>query len=158
MPGIDGFLGTRASLMLDVVVLAMMAVLPLLGFSIWLVRSRQNYAWHQRLQAGLALVLFATVFLFELDIRRHGWRHRAEASPHYATGLVNQVLGVHLFFAVTSTLLWIVVPVRALLKFSRPPAPGPHSPFHRLWGMLAAVDMVCTSVTGWIFYWLAFVS
>ena len=37
VPGINGILGTRASLMLDVVFLAMFAILPVLAFSIWLV-------------------------------------------------------------------------------------------------------------------------
>ena len=43
-PGIDGFLGTRASLMLDVVFLAMFAVLPVMGWSIWKVRRRADDA------------------------------------------------------------------------------------------------------------------
>ena len=35
-PGIGGFLGTRGSLMLDVVFLAMFVVVPLLAVSVWL--------------------------------------------------------------------------------------------------------------------------
>ena len=62
--GIDGFLGTRASLMLDVVALAMLAVLPVLGFSIWLVRCRRLYAIHKRIQLTLASVLLLTVVAF----------------------------------------------------------------------------------------------
>ena len=37
-PGIDGFLGTRASLMLDVVFLAMFAVIPTMAVSVHLVK------------------------------------------------------------------------------------------------------------------------
>ena len=162
MSGIDGFLGTRASIMLDVVVLAMLAVLPLLGYGICLAKSRRNFTAHQRVQLTLSLLLLVTVALFELDIRLHGWRHRAQPSPYYGTteapGLVFTVLAVHLVFAVSTALLWIVVPLRALRNFSQPPVPGSHSRFHRLWGMLAAVDMVATSITGWLFYYLAFVA
>jgi len=159
--GINGFLGTRASLMLDVVVLAMVVVLPVLGTSIYLVRYRRQYEIHKWMQIGLGVVLLAAVTLFEVDMRVNGWRERAAESKYYGTetslGLVDQVLFVHLFFAVSTFVLWIVVIVRALRGFSNPPAPGPHSASHIFWGRLAALDMACTSVTGWTFYWLAFV-
>lgn len=156
--GIDGFLGTRASLMLDVVFLAMFIVLPVLIASIYLVRYQQRYLLHKRLQVGLGAVLLVAVTLFEVDIRVHGWRDRAVESPHYATGLVQTSLGVHLVFAVTTSVLWIVVIVQALRKFPSPPVPNEYSGRHCFWARLAALDMGLTAVTGWIFYWLAFVA
>jgi hypothetical protein len=53
--------------------------------------------------------------------------------------------------------LWIAVVIQALRKFSRPPAPGPHSRWHSRYGTLAAIGMLLTAVTGWTFYWMAFV-
>jgi uncharacterized membrane protein YozB (DUF420 family) len=160
--GIDGFLGTRASLMLDVVALAMLAVLPALAWSIYLVMFRRRYALHKRIQLALGIALLVTVALFEIDMRIGGWRHRAEASPYvsHAGSLdwVSIVLAVHLCFAITAALLWIAVIVRALGSFPAPPAPSAHSAWHRRVGMMAAVDMVCTAVTGWVFYYLAFVA
>ncbi len=44
------------------------------------------------------------------------------------------------------------------MNFPNPPVPGPHSPWHRRYARLAALDMICTAVTGWIFYYLAFVA
>ncbi len=159
--GIDGFLGTRASLMLDVVFLAMFAVLPAIGFGIWLVKYRQAYLLHKRIQLTLAAVLAVTVTLFEIDIRINGWRHRAAESAYYhasqAWHLVNLSLAIHLVFAVTTAVLWIVVVTRALRQFPSPPVPGPHSKSHIFWARLAAIDMGLTAVTGWIFYTLAFV-
>ncbi len=176
---IDGFLGTRASLMLDVVFLAMFAVLVVLAVSIYLVRNRRMYQWHKRIQLTLGIVLLVTVFLFEADMRINGWMDRAAASPYYppmkqpskllstvylqwlgraeVPGLVFTSLGIHLFFAVTTSLLWIGVIVQALRRFSKPPAPNDHSESHKLWGWLAAIDMGFTALTGWIFYVLAFV-
>lgn len=160
--GVNGFLGTRASLMLDVVVVAMVVVLPVLGWSIVLVRYRRRYALHKRIQLLLAVVLLATVALFEADMRLNGWEDRARPSPYYREppdmSLVHQVLAVHLFFAVTTAALWIAVTYRALRRFSQPPAPGEHSRSHVFWGRLAALDMVATAVTGWLFYALAFVA
>jgi uncharacterized membrane protein YozB (DUF420 family) len=127
-----------------------------------LVRQRRLYAWHKRLQLILAAVLLVTVAAFEVDMRLHGWRERAEGSAYLGSeGRINWVyisLAVHLVFAVSTALLWILFLVRALRQFPNPPQPGAHSRSHRFWGWLAAIDMVCTAVTGWVFYWLAFVS
>jgi len=158
----NGFLGTRASLMLDVVALAMVALVPLLGLSIYLVKVRRRYALHKKIQLTLGTVLLVAVVLFEVDIRLHGWRDRAASSPY--TGHAGSVdwltltLGVHLCFAVTAALLWAVVIFRALANFPSPPHPAPHSAWHRRFATVAAIDMACTAVTGWIFYWMAFVA
>ena len=61
-------------------------------------------------------------------------------------------------FAISTFALWLMVIVRALRNFPSPPTPGEHSRFHRRWGIIAAVDMVLTTLTGWTFYWLAFVA
>jgi hypothetical protein len=154
--GIDGFLGTRASLMLDVVFLAMFAVVPLLIWSIWLVRYRRNYRLHKRVQVILGSVLLVAVTLFEIDLRFFtDWRQRAEPSPYYANW-VFPALYIHLFFAVPTALLWVTVIVRALRRFANPPQPGPHSRQHIFWAWLAAIEMCLTALTGWIFYLLAF--
>jgi putative membrane protein len=161
--GLPGFLGTRGSLMLDLVVVAMAVILPVLAWSVWLVRYRRRYELHKRVQTVLALVLLVTVLLFEIDMRVNGWRDRAEASPYYATaseGLspVFLTLYVHLIFATTTAVLWSVVTIQAWRRFPSPALPGAHSGNHRLWGRIAALDMVATAVTGWVFYWLAFVA
>ena len=141
--------------MLDVVCLAMAGVLALLGLSIFLARRRALYARHKQVQLLLAAALLLVIGLFEAEMRLSGWRHRAEASPYYATW-VFPVLTVHLVFAVSTAVLWVGVIIAALRKFPRPPRPSSHSATHRWWAWLAAVDMVLTTLTGWLFYWLAF--
>ena len=157
-PGWDGFLGTRASLMLDVVSLGMVVVVVVLGWSVWLVRKQRNYQLHKKVQLALAGLLLVVLIAFEIDVRLHGWQARsAGVVDGQASSAVKSVLGVHLFFAVTTVLLWVVVIVRALRNFPSPPLPNEHSSFHLRWGRLAAWDMVLTSVTGWVFYFMAFV-
>ena len=155
---IPGFLGTRASLMLDVVFLAMFAVLPVLFYSVYLVKYKRNFALHKRIQIVLGGVLLVTVTLFEVDMRVNGWRPLAEPSPYYGDGwtAVWICLYVHLVFAITTAVLWVWVIVAAIRRFPKPPAPGEHSRQHILLARLATFDMVATAVTGWIFYWLAF--
>ena len=116
--GYDGFLGTRASLMLDVVLLAMFAVIPVLFWSIWLVKCRRNYTLHRRVQLLLGTALLVVVALFEIDVRVYGWTHRAAESRYYGSW-VRPVLYVHLVFAISTTVLWILVTVRALRRDGR---------------------------------------
>jgi len=160
--GIDGFLGTRGSLMLDVVFLAMFAVLPLLGFAIYLAKRRQ-YTLHKRLQLVVAGVLLVAVAAFEIDMQfLTEWEKRAEASPFFDPAAkwscpVGIALIVHLCFAVPTFLLWIIVTVQALRKFPTPPLPGPHSRAHLRLSKPAALGLLLTAATGWVFYWMAFV-
>jgi uncharacterized membrane protein YozB (DUF420 family) len=153
----------RGSLMLDVVFVAMFVVVPTLGVSLWLVKYRRNYQLHKTLQLAMASVLLVAVILFEVDIRVNGWEHRAEPSPYFDVANkwscpAGRALIVHLCFAVPTFVLWVVVVAGALRRFSRPPSPGPHSQWHARYATLAAVGMLLTAVTGWIFYWLAFVA
>jgi uncharacterized membrane protein YozB (DUF420 family) len=156
--GINGFLGTRASLMLDVVFLAMFLVLPVMGLSIGMVRFRRNYLWHKRAQLILAVVLLTAVAAFEIDMQFvSGWRDRAAPSPYWKTGVMTS-LDVHLVFSISTFFLWLYVVTGALRNIPRPPGPSSYSRRHAFWARLAAIDLVLTALTGWIFYWLAFVA
>jgi uncharacterized membrane protein YozB (DUF420 family) len=157
-PGLDGFLGTRASFMLDVLVLAMGVVVLVLGWSIYEVKYRHRYQLHKWVQVSLGVVLLVAVIVFEIDVRLYGWQDRAagEIGGH-ASRLVMTSLAVHLVFAISATILWPLVIIRALRNFPSPPHPGPHSRFHVRWARIAAIDMFITAVTGWTFYYLAFV-
>lgn len=158
----DGFLGTRGSLMLDVVFLAMFAVLPILAVSIAVVK-RGRFQLHKQIQVVLGIVLLIAVVAFEIDIRMHGWEQRAWESPYFDPAAkwscpVGISLIIHLFFAVPTPLLWAYVIVMGLRKFPSPPLPNAYSVRHKRLGWLAAFEMAATAVTGWIFYWLAFVA
>ncbi|MDH3716588.1 MAG: DUF420 domain-containing protein [Planctomycetota bacterium] len=167
--GIDGFLGTRGSLMLDVVFVAMFVVLVVMGYSIWLVRYRRLFELHKRIQLTLGAVLVVALSAFEIDMQLlTQWETRAAASPYFpddyqAAGakwgsVVGVSLLIHLLCAVPTAVLWVVVIAGALRKFPKPAAPSAYSPRHVFWARLAALGMLLTSITGWIFYWLAFVA
>jgi putative membrane protein len=155
-----GFLPSRGSFMLDVVFLAMFAVLPVLAYSIYLVKQRRAYALHKRIQITLAAVLLVTVTAFEVDLNfvTKDWRPLAEPSRFYDAGWVDRCLWVHLAFAVPTPLLWVFVIVQGLRYFPNPPQPNAYSRRHARWAWLATVSMFFTAVTGWLFYWMAFVA
>lgn len=153
---IDGFIPhSRASFMLDFVAIAMLAVIPLMGWSIYVVKYRRDYALHRKVQLLTACVLLAAVLLFEVDMRLYGWRHLAEESSLYRT-LVDPILYIHLGFAITTTALWAWTVIGALRRFRKTPAPNGYSSRHRRVAKLAAVGMCGTAVTGWGFYITAF--
>jgi uncharacterized membrane protein YozB (DUF420 family) len=157
-PGIDGFLGTRAPLVLDLLFLVMFVVVIVLAWSVYQVKYHRRFQLHKGVQIVLGAVLLIAVVIFELDIRAHGWQERAAGEiGGEASSVVKSALIIHLTFAVTTVILWPIVIVRALRNFPKPPGPSLHSRWHISWARMAAIDMVLTSVTGWIFYWLAFV-
>ena len=158
-PGAEGFLGSRASLMLDVVFVAMLAVIPVMGWSIYQVRRRRRFALHKQVQLALAALLLVAVLAFEIDMRLYGWEERAAGElGGKASLLIWRALYAHLIFAISSTALWPWVIYKAWRRFPVPPVPGEHSRSHIFWARLAAIDMLLTAITGWIFYALAFVS
>ncbi len=157
-----GFLPTRGSIMLDVVFVAMFAIVPVLLLSIYLVKFRQQFALHKTIQIASAAVLLIAVVAFEVDVRLFtDWELLAVESPYYQPDVWCPVwiaLAVHLCAAIPTPLLWIVVIVQALRRFPSPPVPGTHSGAHKTLGWIATMGMILTAVTGWIFYWMAFVA
>ena len=159
----DGFLGFRTSFMLDVVVCALVLVVPAIVYSLYLVKVKHQFAAHRNMQLGLAVVLLIAVGAFEVDMQlvQGGWQEvvAKREVPLDAEQLVavRQVLWIHLVFAISSPLLWAVTIVLALKRMPNPPTPGPHSALHKKLGWASTIDLVLTSVTGLWFYYVAFV-
>lgn len=160
-----GFLGYSATFMLDFVVCALLVIVPLLLWSLWLVRFRRQYRLHLRLQIALGVILLAAVAVFEIDMRWHGgWRNiiaQQQLDPaalQQKTETVRPWLYVHLLFAISTPVFWLTTIILALRHFGTNPVPGTHSRLHKILGWVSTIDMTLTSVTGLLFYYLAFVS
>ena len=151
----QGFLPFRGSLMLDVVFVAMFAILPALIISLWLVRNR-NFRSHRNLQLGLAVVLLVAVVLFEIDMRFFtDWRELAK--PSSISMWCPTLLAVHLCFAIPTPFVWGWIIVGALRSFDANfQAPG-YRERHRFLGWCGMGLMFGTAVTGIIFYIAAFI-
>ena len=142
-----GFLGTRADLLMDVVILALIAVVPIVLYN-WNLARRARYTRHKTLQVGLALLLAGVVGLFEINLRMQGGIFAATRDSGYAgTPTLNFWIYLHTFFAVTTLLVWAVLIVASLRRFPSPPEPGPFSHTHKRWGRLGMVWMLVTGVT-----------
>lgn len=161
-----GFLGYDASFMLDFVVTALAAIVPILLYSLYAVKVQRRYLLHRNLQIILGITLLVAVTAFEVDMQfiHGGWRNIVNKNPESPrlTGAefehVSRVLRVHLIFAITTPLLWGTTLILALREFARTPVPGKHSQLHKTLGWLSVIDIVGTSVTGLWFYYVAFVA
>lgn len=160
---LDGFLPfSRATIMFDVVALAMVVFLPSLAWSVSLAK-RGRYELHKSVQTTLTVALALTIALFEIDVQtakwryEGGWRALTVESPFHG-GPLDRLLRVHLAFAVAAAVLWTIAFAQALLNFGRPPSPGPYSRNHKLLAWAAALALTATCATGWTFYYMAFVA
>ena len=152
-------LPTRGSLMLDVIFLATFAIVVVMAISIYLVRFRRQFRLHARIQVALCVVLLVAITAFEIDLRFFtDWRSLARPSPFYDTGWVDRCLLIHLCFAVPTPLLWLATIILALRWFGWNAVPNRKSANHRILGRVSAIAMVMTTVTGWAFYYMAFVA
>ena len=155
-----GFLGYDTTLMLDMVATALFFIAPLLIYSVVAVRYRRQFARHRKLQITLGALLLATVSAFEIDVQlvHGGWENIVgDRRTPDELEVIRRVLWVHLLFAVSTPVLWVTTLVAAIRGFGSPPHPGAHSKTHRILGWIAAVDLLLTSVTGMLFYYMAFV-
>ncbi|HEY0984800.1 DUF420 domain-containing protein [Schlesneria sp.] len=159
----DGFLGNHASFMLDAIVVALVLLVPVLIFSLYSVKWKRRFQRHRNLQLALAVTLLVAVFAFEFDLHwvQGGWKKVVSKGPPLSAeqaDTIRQALRIHLIFAVTTPFLWATTIICALLRFPHPPAPGKHSRLHALLGWTSAVDLLLTSLTGLVFYYVAFIN
>lgn len=152
--------------MLDFVVCALIGVVPVLLWSLYLVKYRREYRMHRNLQIGLGVVLLIAVIAFEVDLQlvHGGWENvvnKPGQSPRMTPvelDSARRVLWVHLVFAITTPILWAITIVLALRRFPNPLQPAPHSRLHKKLGWASTIDITLTAVTGLVFYYVAFVS
>lgn len=160
-----GFLGYPTTFMLDFVVCALVLIVPVLLYSLWLVKVKRSYTIHMKLQLALGVVLLIAVASFEIDVQwvHGGWEKIVAQQPLEEAELAAKIAAVkpwlylHLLFAVTTPFLWIATIFLALRRFGLSPVPGVHSRTHAVLGWASAVDIALTSVTGLLFYYVTFV-
>ena len=107
-------------------------------------------------------MLLAAVGLFEVDMRLHGGIDGILAKRSRPLSLserssFDNLLYVHLFFAVSTVVLWATTLVLALKRIPNPPAPCEHTRLHKRLGWLSAADITLTSATGLMVYYYGFV-
>jgi len=147
---IKGFFGTRADIITDTVMLVS-ALLPfLLAYAIYLAKKEQ-YDKHKWMHIILFIITNLLVILLELDIRFGGLDAVIAEAKYAGTPALATVFGIHLFFAISSTLLWLWL---IWISVQRYPV---HFRFpHKKYGIIVYLDILFTVITGWILYAMVF--
>lgn len=151
-----GFLGTRADVLMDVVIVSLVLILPVLAVS-WRLALTRRWATHRTVQVALGSGLGVVVLLFETDLRMSGGIFELTRQSRYAgTALLNTSIWGHTVLAIGTAVLWGWMLVAALRGFGREPRPGPYSARHRLLGRIGMLAMALTGITGVELYVLGF--
>lgn len=153
----QGFLGTRADWLMDVVIVSLVIIIPVILFSWFRVRNF-DYRLHKGIQVWLTATLTVVVLLFELDLRLSGgMAELTKASRFFNTLVLDLSTYIHLFFSVTTAIIWIALVLVSLRRFAKPPAPKKgFSGAHKFWGKLGMIWMIMTGVTGLELYIVGF--
>jgi uncharacterized membrane protein YozB (DUF420 family) len=149
-----GFLGTGAPFMMDLVMIALLVINPALFWSIQQAKNGK-YELHKKVQLPLALILLIAVVLFEIEIRLAGGIVNIIGEEKY-TPLFQTVLYIHIFFSVTTTILWAITTFKAYKLYTPQGFPDHYRKTHRKMGWLGAIDLLLTTLTGFVVYYLGF--
>ncbi len=153
----SSFLFPRSDLLIDLIVVATVAAVPLLAYSIHLARQRKILL-HRRLQLTLTVVFILATIALEIDIRMAGgMRHFSQGGRFEGTALLQWTLYVHLTIAAANAFFWVILPIWSHRAHIRGELPGPRSRKHRALGRVAAVLCILTAGTGVQLYILGFV-
>jgi len=152
-----GFFGTRADLLVDVV-LVFNLVAPVWGYAAARLARRRDYDRHQRLQIVLVVLAFVALFSLEGSIRLHGGSGSLVAgSPYVGTALLKGVFLAHILPAVVTYLVWAWLTVVSYRRRDKV-LPGRFSRTHKRLGKLILVGLVWTAVSAVGVYYFGFVA
>ena len=151
-----GFLGTRADVLVDIVVVSQAVFIPLTVFSYLKVKAL-NYRLHRNIQVSMAAFLSVVVTIFEWDIRTSGGILKlAEGGRFSGTQFLKTSFAIHLFFSGVTSLVWLGLIALSVFKFANPPVPNSFSSVHRIFGRIGMLGMLLTAVTGIQIYCIGF--
>ena len=152
----QGFFGTRADLMMDIVIVAFMIIMPILFVS-WRKARANNYATHSKIQIGLSIVLAIAVILFETDLKLSGgMAELTKDSVYFDTNTLNYWMWGHTLVAIITTLLWIVLMTLSIKKFKLPPKTNAFRNVHRPLGFTTMAFMYATGLSSFPLYYYGF--
>lgn len=152
----SSFLGARGDALIDIGILSIVAVVPILIWS-WRLARQGQWTLHKRVQLSTALVLGIVVLLFEIDLNQMGGIFAVTAGSAYeGTATLNFWIWTHTAFAISSTIVWVLLVAASLVKFPSPPQPK-YFASHRYFGRLAMVLMLGSGATAIPMYVYGFV-
>lgn len=151
-----GFLGARGDALIDIGILSIVAVVPILLWS-WSLARKKQWTLHKRVQLSTAALLGIVVLLFEIDLSQMGGIFAVTAdSASAGTTTLNFWIWIHTAFAISSTIVWVLLVAASLIRFPSPPV-ATAFPTHRYFGRLAMILMLGSGATAVPMYIYGFI-
>ncbi len=151
-----GFLGTRADILMDLVLLSFIVILPAISWS-WLKVRAGGYKAHKSAQLTLGVILFVAVAMFEIDMKLAGGIFELTKESRYnGTTLLNSWIYGHTVVAILTSIIWVLLIIFSLKRFPNPPEPAEFSKTHRFWGRLGMVTMMLAGLSAFPLYYYGF--
>ncbi len=147
---IEGFLGTRADIIVDTVMLAS-TLLPFLLIVAIGYAHKGKYDVHKWFQIILFIVVNVLVIALEVDIRFGGLDEVIAKSAYEGSTELLSIFIIHLIFAISSTILWFWLIVVSSRRY-----PVHFTFAHKKYGKIVFADLVLTTLTGWGLYAMVF--
>jgi putative membrane protein len=153
----EGFIGTKADILMDLVLVSFALILPALMFS-WKQARSGDYGGHKKTQLTLGISLAVVVTLFEADLSISGGIFElTKASAYAGTATLDGWIVGHTIVAILTSIIWLVLIVWSLVRFEKPPEPNSFSKTHRILGRSAMVLMILTGLSAFPLYYYGFV-
>lgn len=150
----DGFLGTRAGLLIDVA-LIYFVLAPFLVFGSIRIGRHGGHKTHRNLQAGLFGLMIVCVLTLEVSIRSGGTMEALSKSVFSGTNTLTAVFVFHLLVAVSTFVSWLTLAILSWKRFGDV-LPGVFSRTHKLVGKTTFVGLCLSSLTGTMLYVMGF--
>ncbi len=147
----QGFLGTRADLIIDVV-MTISGFLPAIMMFTFYLAAKGNIRLHKNMQLGLLLLVTLLVVALEVDVRSGDLQAAGALSAYHDSTILSVIFVIHLFFAITTFVGWIWLVVKSSKLYPE----GFKTFNHKKWGKILFVDIVLTVITGWAMYIIVF--
>ena len=130
-----GFLGTRADLLMDIILIAVIAV-PFVCLWSMHYAQRQNIKRHSLIQKLTFLVILIAVVLFEINVRISGGSGSLlKGSPWSGKFFLHMLLAVHITIAVSTYGTWGWMLWKAGREHQSGRLPGGFSKYHKQIGI-----------------------
>ena len=150
----NGFLGTRADLLIDSVIVLTTIIPFVMYYSIRQAR-KGRYQTHRNFQVRLLVIMIISVIFLELNIRFGATVDAIAESSFADTTIIKTVFIVHLFIALPTFLSWIALSFISWRGFQKR-LPGAFSNKHKLIGRMIFIGLCLTSFTGLMLYIMGF--
>ena len=152
---VAGFLETRASLYMDIVVSFLVALPFLVLFSIFLAVKR-NFKLHQLTQGLLLLSTMLILAFFAYIVHYYEGLGSLLQQSTISRDQALLLLATHIIIAVITLLSWTLTFFYALSDRRRRALPGVYSTTHRRAGRNVFLGILLTSVSAVAVYWMLF--